>query len=208
MNTHEAAEQLLRFINARRDFVYHRCDDPYGHMGATIADSILQANNRYSSVEPRVSRILTRWPKATTVTAVLDVLAVVSATGFLNWQGKDRAHRFCEVLRLLKAEGVESESDFRTWLEKDSSLSKLRAISGIGPKTIDYFRIMVGLQGTAIDRRLLGFLALAGISITDGNYNTARDVITFAADLAGKRRSDFDHSIWRYMGDHEGAACA
>jgi hypothetical protein len=146
MTTDEAAQRLVAYIKSRPDFVYHKVDPPYGHIGATIADSVLQANNRYSSVTPRIQRILARWPRENTVTAVLDVLQRVPATQFLNWNGKDRADRFCEVLLLLKREGVETESDFQKWLEKETNLSKLRAIHGIGPKTIDYFRLMVGLQ--------------------------------------------------------------
>jgi len=207
MPTEKAAELVVDYVRSHSDFVYHKCDEPYGHIGATVADSILQANNRYSSVEPRVKRILTNWPAAKTVSSVVDLLVTVPATQFLNWRGRDRADRFCEVLRLLKEEGVESEADFQTWLGNDANLSKLIAIKGIGPKTVDYFRIMVGLQGVAIDRRLLRFLAMAGIPINETNYPAARDIINRAADLLSVPRSDFDHSIWRYM-DGRTEACA
>jgi hypothetical protein len=208
MPTEHAAKQLVEYVKSRPDFVYHKCDEPYGHIGATVADSILQANNRYSSVMPRVERIRKKWPGATTVTAVLGLLSSMPATDFLNWQGQDRADRFCDVLRLLRSEGVDSESDFKAWLEKNINLPKLHAINGIGPKTVDYFRIMVGLQGVAIDRRLLKFLSLAGISINQTDYNAAREIINRAADLLSISRSDFDHSIWRYMDGRGDAACA
>jgi hypothetical protein len=208
MTTDDAAQRLVDYIKSRPGFVYHKVDPPYGHMGATIADSLLQANNRYSSVTPRVRRILARWPRENTVTAVLDVLKSVPAVQFLNWNGKDRADRFCEVLLLLKREGVESESDFRTWLGKETNLSKLRSVHGIGPKTVDYFRLMVGLQGAAIDRRLLKFLGMAGIQFSQSDYATALAIINRAADLASVPRADFDHSIWRYVGDHVDSACA
>jgi len=208
MTTDEAAQRLFNYIKSLRGFVYHKVDPPYGHMGATIADSILQANNRYSSVTPRIQRILARWPRENTVTAVLDVLKSVPAVQFLNWNGKDRADRFCEVLLLLKREGVDSESEFRTWLGKETNLSKLRSVHGIGPKTVDYFRLMVGLQGAAIDRRLLKFLGMAGIPLTQSDYSAALAIINRAADLASVPRADFDHSIWRYIGDHVDSACA
>ena len=208
MTTDEAARRLADYVKSRSDFVYHKVDPPYGHMGATIADSILQANNRYSSVTPRIRRILARWPRENTVTAVLGVLESVPAVQFLNWNGKDRADRFCEILLLLKREGVESESDFRTWLEKDSNLPKLQAVHGIGPKTVDYFRLMVGLQGAAVDRRLLKFLGMAGISLSQSDYGTALAIINRTADLLSVPRADFDHSIWRYIGDHVNSACA
>jgi hypothetical protein len=208
MTTDEAAQRLVAYIKSRPDFAYQKADPPYGHMGATIADSILQANNRYSSVTPRIQRILARWPRETTVTAVLGVLKSVSAVQFLNWNGQDRADRFCDVLLLLKREGVESESDFRAWLEKDANLRKLHTIHGIGPKTVDYFRLMVGLQGAAIDRRLLRFLGMAGIPLSQSDYSAALAIIYRAADLASVPRADFDHSIWRYIGDSIDSACA
>jgi len=208
MSTDDAARRLVEYIKSLPDFVYHKVDPPYGHMGATIADSILQANNQYdSNVAPRIRRILARWPRENTVTAVLELLKSVPAMQFLNWNGKDRADRFCEVLHLLKREGVENESDFRTWLERDTNLPKLRAIHGIGPKTVDYVNLMVGLQGAAIDRRLLKFLGMAGILLNQSDYDTALAIVNRAADLACVPRADFDHSIWRYIGDHS-SACA
>lgn len=92
-----AALRLVDYIKSLPDFVYHKVGPGYGHMGATIADSILQANNRYEThVKPRIQTILTRWPNETTVTAVLDLLKSISTTQYLNWQGQDRADRFCE----------------------------------------------------------------------------------------------------------------
>jgi len=208
MATEKDAERVVDYVKSHSDFVYHKCDEPYGHVGATVADSILQANNRYSSVEPRVKRILTNWPAAKTVSSVLELLVTVPATQFLNWRGRDRADRFCEVLHLLKGEGVESEADLQTWLGNDTNLPKLTAIKGIGPKTADYLRIMVGLQGVAIDRRLLRFLAMAGVPIDETDYAAARDLINRAAELLLVPRSDFDHSIWRYMGSRTDEACA
>jgi len=198
MSTDEAAQRLVDYIKSRPSFVYYKCDEPYGHMGATVADSILQANNKYTThVKPRVERILARWPDEKTVTELLNLLESVSPTDYLDWQGEDRACRFRDVLHLFKEEGVENESDLKVWLEKK-----------VGDKTVDYFRIMVGLQGVAIDRRLLRFLAMAGTPISQSNYRAARDIVNRAADLASIPRRDFDHSIWRYMDDHEDKACA
>jgi hypothetical protein len=204
----EAAKRLVQYIESLPDFVYFKCDDPYGHIGATVADAVLQANNKYGShVEPRVRRIMASWPNEKTVSQVLTLLDSVSPTEYLDWSG-DRASRFFEILSLLKQEGVESESDLRAWLEKTPNLAKLDGISGVGDKTIDYLRIMVGLQGVAIDRRVLRFLEMAGIVTTLSNYSVARDIVNRAADVASVPRRDFDHSIWRYVGDHEGKACA
>ena len=125
MSPDEGARRLVQYIQSLTDFVYHKCDPPYGHMGATIADTILQANNKYDThVTPRVQRILRQWPNATTVTAVLDVLKSVPTVTFLNWSGVDRAERFDCILRLLKSEQVETEADLHEWLMKGAKSSK------------------------------------------------------------------------------------
>lgn len=119
---------------------------------------------------------------------------------FLNWSGKDRAARFTSILHLLKSEHVETESDLQTWLGRDANLKKLLAINGVGPKTVDYLKIMVGSQSVAIDRRLLKFFGMAGGPISPGDYNTARDILKGAAGLLSIPQADLDHSIWRYIG--------
>lgn len=202
------AQRLVQYIESRTDFILRKVDPPYGHMGATIADTVLQANNRYSSVTPRVQRILTRWPNATTVTAVLDLLESIPTVIFLNWNGVDRVERFDSTLRLLNAERVETETDLRTWMMNDANLKKLRAIHGVGPKTVDYLKIMVGSQSIAIDRRLLTFLSGAGIAVNPSDYDKAREILRRAAVLISVPLADFDHSIWRYIGGDKFVPCA
>jgi len=136
MSPDEGARRLLQYIQSLTNFVYHKCDPPYGHMGATIADTVLQANM------------------------------------------------------------------------KDASLQKVRAIHGVGPKTVDYLKIMAGLQSIAIDRRLMTFLGNAGIPINPSAYSTAREILRRAALLLSVPEADFDHSIWRYMGGEDIAPCA
>jgi hypothetical protein len=209
MSADEDARRLAQHIQALTDFAYCDVDPPYGHIGATIADSVLQANNKYDThVTPRIQRILKQWPNTKTVTALLDLLKSIPAVTFLNWKGKDRAEHFTSVLLLLKCEHVETESDLQTWLTDDASLKKLLAINGVGPKTVDYLKIMVGLQSIAIDRRLLKFFGIAGISINPGDYKTASDILKSTADLLSVRQADLDHSIWRYMGGERIVPCA
>jgi hypothetical protein len=84
------------------------------------------------------------------VTALLNLLRLIPAEEILNckdsdnskcWQGH-RVERFCTVLRLLSDEGIESEADLREWLAEGANLPKLRAIHGLGPKTVDYLKIL------------------------------------------------------------------
>ncbi len=82
-------------------------------------------------------------------------------------------------------------------LPNSSNILKLKAIKGIGQKTADYFKILVGISTCAIDRHLLNFLDFAGL--TDNEYSQAQDVINSTADLLSIDRAHFDHSIWQYM---------
>ncbi len=197
--TSSNAYQLAKFIDSIDDFeIYTDIDGNYDHIGATVADAILQANNRYAThVKPRVNRILETYPEARTTTAVINLLGNISAKELLSWNGEDRAERFHKIILLFAAESIETESDLCKWLLNSSNTLKLKAIKGIGQKTADYFKILVGISTCAIDRHLLSFLDFAGLTYNE--YSQAQDVINSTADLLSIDRAHFDHSIWQYM---------
>lgn len=192
-------EKLAQYVRSLPGFVfYETIDGDYDHIGATVADAVLQANNKYSTnVKPRINRILAKYPNARTTSSVLRLVESTSAAEFLDWRGEDRAERFSRVLALFAAEGIEIEADLREWLSCESNLPKLRAIKGIGPKTIDYFKILVGVSTSAIDRHLLNFLGLAGLAPC--GYLDAQSIINSTADILKVDRAYFDHSIWQFM---------
>ena len=192
-------EKLACYVRSLPDFEHYKTiDGHYDHVGAIVADAILQANMRYAThVRPRVNRILDRYPETRTTSSVLSVLELTSASEFLNWKGTDRIERFTVVLELLAAEGVETEKDLRKWLSNEPNLPKLQSIKGVGPKTIDYFQILVGISTSAVDRHLFRFLADAGLVVS--NYIDAQTKINAAADILAVDRAHFDHSIWQYM---------
>lgn len=195
----QRATSLAAFVRGLTDFeVYTTIDGDYDHIGATVADAILQANRRYASfVKPRVSRILEYFPTHRTTTAALDLLQTTPTADFLRLNDPARAARVDAVLALLMQEGVDTEAELREWLLHGDGVRKLRAIHGIGPKTGDYFKILVGIPESAIDRHLFGFLALAGMEPV--GYEEAQVIINATADLLGVGRAHFDHSIWQYM---------
>jgi hypothetical protein len=200
------AEKLAHYIRSLHGFVfYETIDGNYKHIGATVADAILQANNNYKvNVKPRVNRILAQYSSARTTSSVQSLLRSVPATEFLGWRGVDRAKRFSQVLDLFGAEGIENEANLREWLSLESNLPKLRAIKGIGPKTIDYFKILVGVSTSAIDRHLLNFLELAGL--VPCSYVDAQSIINATADIFRVNRAYFDHSIWQFMSKRAAAS--
>jgi hypothetical protein len=70
-------------------------DGNYHHLGATIADAVLQANMRYEThVRPRISRIRRLFPAAATMSGLKKILIERTASDFLDWRGTDRVNRF------------------------------------------------------------------------------------------------------------------
>jgi hypothetical protein len=192
-------EKLALYVRSLPDFeFYESIDGNYDHIGATVADAVLQANRKYKThVKPRVNRILASYPNARTTSSVLSLLKSIKAMEFLSVRDEGRAERLSQVLTLFAAEGIETEADLREWLSEGANLLKLRSIKGIGPKTVDYFKILVGVSTSAIDRHLLNFLQLAGLS--PRGYGDAQFIINAAADILSIDRACFDHSIWQYM---------
>ena len=90
-----APERLAKYVRSLSDFRIYECiDGNYNHIGATIADAVLQTNNRYSTnVKPRVNRILKEYPEANTTTSVLRHFTAISEQDFLNWRGEERSER-------------------------------------------------------------------------------------------------------------------
>jgi len=193
------AEKLAQYVLSLPDFEFYKTiDGNYNHIGATVADAVLQANMRYAThVKPRINRILATYPDARTTSSALALVADIGAIEFLSWRGVDRAERFSNVLALFASEGIETDDDLKIWLSDDANLSKLDDIKGVGLKTLDYFKILVGLPTSAIDRHLMNFLGLA--DLTPCGYCEAQAIINATADLLEVGREYFDHSIWQYM---------
>jgi hypothetical protein len=207
MTLGDKTAKLVNFIGGLTDFVVvTEIDGDYQHIGATIADAVLQANMKYEThVRPRITRIRRMFPEAETLSGLKKILTERTVNDFLDWRGMDRATRFQNIVDLFNSEDLETENDLRTWLLDGGNVLKLLKINGIGPKTTDYFKILTGIQTCAIDRRLLDFLKQAGIEIT--SYAEAKEIINSAADKMGVQRSYFDHSIWEYIGKESQSPC-
>ena len=59
--------------------------------------------------------------------------------------------------------GIENERQLAVWIEKSGNTEYLLSIKGIGPKTVDYLKMLSGCQSIAIDRHLFQFLRLANV---------------------------------------------
>jgi hypothetical protein len=208
------AVRFADYIKSLPDFDFID-DGPYDHIGATIADAVLQPQRDYDDfVTPKTDRILRLWRDVKTLSQLVELLKSVPASEFLDWNdNKDsrswlghRVERFRTIVSLFKSEGsIEAEDDLRPWLLDDCNPPKLYAIWGVGQKTVNYLGSLVGLPWVAIDSRLSWFIGASGLLIKPNDLTAQREVVCLAADILGVDRRVLDHSIWVYAGNKKPA---
>jgi hypothetical protein len=198
-NLQYVTNQLSSFIRALPDFqLVEYFDGLYNHMGATITDAALQAGINYDTVvRPRVQHVRQDYPQASTTSGFLRLLHEQGAEKVLRWKHPEKPARAVALATFLQTEGVETETDLANWLAVDSNLPGLRGVRGVGPKTVDYLKILCGMNTAAVDRHMYAFLEEAGVQVR--SYSEARALVNAVADEMGVHRAVLDHSIWRYM---------
>jgi hypothetical protein len=166
------------------------------HLGAVLADSVLQAGLNYSTVvRPRVLAILRTYPKLDTVSTLLGLIHERKTGEFLNWRHHEKVTRFEALLALLKEWGIENVQDLRTNLAAEHFCDAIQTINGVGPKTVDYMACLVGIDSIAVDRHVRSFAKRAGVENND--YLFLRKSFCCAADLLTIQRREFDAWLWR-----------
>jgi endonuclease III len=166
------------------------------HLGAVLADAILQAGLSYRNVvRKRVERIYSRFPEAATLSGLMVVIEQNGVAEFLLWSHPDKMSRFMSLTNLLLEHNINTTGDLRVWLEQSYARECLLSLQGVGPKTCDYLSCLVGIDCIAIDRHVRRFANGAGVAISD--YKKLKSVVSYAADLLGMTRRDFDAWIWR-----------
>ena len=141
----QKAEQVASYIRSLPGFEKRQQGGDYNHVGATLANVVLQSNNNYErTVRPRIKRIREKYADATTLHDLDRVLKQIGPQEFLRWNGTRKPKTFLELIDLLLREGVNSERDLREWLKKEGSEAKLLKIRFIGQKSVDYLKIWSG----------------------------------------------------------------
>jgi thermostable 8-oxoguanine DNA glycosylase len=98
---------------------------------------------------------------------------------------------------MLLTKGVQTEEDLRHWITMPLNGELLLTIKGVGPKTLDYMKMLVGLSTVAIDRHIRNFVAMAGVQAED--YNEIRLIIIETAEMLKTDPSTLDHQIWMHL---------
>lgn len=96
---------------------------------------------------------------------------------------------------------METVVDLRAWLGQAINIPRLKQLRGIGDKTADYFKILAGLQTTAIDRHLFKFLEEAGCPSKD--YDEAQSLLQAASAQLGVPYTVLDHNIRVFMSNRK-----
>jgi len=191
--------KLLNFIkenNHNFDEVTQRT--PYYHMGATITDSILQAGLNYRTVVyPRVANLLTNFYDYKSTTDFIILFQTIPLGKLINWRNEQKLNRIIETSWLLYNNQVENEDQLSTWLSDHKNINTLSEIKGIGPKTIDYLKMLSGQQAIAIDRHLFKFIELAGVVVK--TYDEAHILYCNVAKKLNIQKYELDKKIWSYM---------
>lgn len=166
------------------------------HLGAVLADSVLQAGLNYATVvRPRVIAILRDYPEADTVSAVLHLTRREKTAQFLNWRHHEKVSRFENLVSFLADWNIEDAHDLRGQLATERFCSEVQSIHGVGPKTVDYMACLVGIDSIAVDRHVRTFAKTVGVENDD--YAFLRRSFCCAADLLELPRREFDAWLWR-----------
>ena len=115
-------EQLANYIRSLAGFERYTPGGNYCHVGATLANAVLQSNNNYQrNVRPRVERIREEYARETSLQDIKRLLDKITAQEFLHWNGTRNPQTFNDLVELLSQEGVNTEDDLRQWLQRDDS---------------------------------------------------------------------------------------
>lgn len=205
-NLEKNAQKLSSYILTLPDFkILTQIDGGYNHIGATLTETILQAGLDYKNVvKPKVLKILAH-PEAKTVKGFLALTenGTSEFKNIIHWQDDKKPDLVVKLANFFNSESINTEKDLKKWLNKKKNSEKLRTIKGIGPKTVDYIKILVGIKNSAIDRHLFNFIENAGIRLEqtgyEKQYKEAQDIIDKAAEYLKTDKSILDYSIWSYM---------
>lgn len=194
------ALRLKEYIDKMDNFRFIEPENcPYrDHIGALFTDAILQAGVNYRSVvRPRVERVLLRFPEAETVSAFSRILNHYGVSNVLNWNNAAKIRRMEDLVSFCMLHSIETANDLTCFLNSVSGEEQLKEINGIGNKTCDYMKRLLGFDTVAVDRHIREFLVDADIMYDD--YFEIKEVVEFAADLMDMARRKLDYSIWLYM---------
>lgn len=198
------ALRLKEYISQIDDFIFIEPEYcPYiNHVGALFTDTILQAGVNYRSVVwPRVAHVLDTFPYATTVSIFAEILENYGTANVLHWSNAEKIQRMNELVLFCIDHQIETSRQLTEFLRFEQNVNMLKDIHGIGNKTCDYLKRLLGFDTVAVDRHIRSFMESADIFCDD--YFDIKEIVEYAADFMEMTRRELDYSIWSYMSRKE-----
>lgn len=198
------ALRLKEYISQIDDFKFVEPEYcPYiNHIGALFTDTILQAGVNYRRVVwPRVAHVLDTFPYASTVSIFAEILENYGTANVLHWSNAEKIQRMNELVLFCLDHQIETSKQLTEFMRYEKNVSMLKDIRGIGNKTCDYLKRLLGFDTVAVDRHIRSFMESADIYSDD--YFDIKEIVEYAADFMDKTRRELDYSIWSYMSKKE-----
>ncbi|MCK5051935.1 MAG: hypothetical protein KAS53_09450 [Candidatus Cloacimonetes bacterium] len=165
---------------------------------AVLAEVVLQSGMNYNNVvRPRIVRILKNYPDLNTIDKMNNVLDFNKVQEILIWKGKIRIKRFLKLVFFLNEQRINSTDELKLWLSLTSNQNQLLELEGIGPKSLDYLKLLVGISTIPIDRHLSNFAEMSGVSTKKYDYlsNLYKQVCKYLK----VEYHILDSAIWNFM---------
>lgn len=200
MNQNVEVNKLVNYIENHQEFNIIKSNYCFynTHLGAVLTDIILQSGLNYNTVVfPRVINVFNNFDRASDLNGLTDIINDIGLEKLLNWKNEVKIKRFQSVLEYLKNNSIQTTTELLIHLSYEDNVKDFLSIPGIGNKTIDYFFKLMHLETIAVDRHIIQFLTLANVDFH--NYQTAKKIVEFTADILNISRRDIDYSIWYYM---------
>ncbi len=198
----EAVDNVINFINridtSRIPTNWGRASARYEHIGAKLADATLQRGVNYErTVRRRVERMVDEYPEAGTTSGLLRLLKKVGAPTMLQMAAGAKPHTFLWLAKELAAREIDTVSELTIFLSDRWHANSLRRVKGVGPKTVSFLKLVVGLDAVAVDMHVLAALKAAGVPPCDPSE--AEQLLTLVARRLGMSVSEVDALIWQHQ---------
>ena len=174
------------------------CQARYDHMGAKLADAVLQRAVKYEVfVRPRVDRIARAYPTGKTTSGFRALLRSELPNEGPQCEGGSKPRTIVELAQFFVDQGVETTKDLRRWLRVARNPPSLMTVHGVGPKTVNFLKLLVGLDAIAVDRQILRFVREAGVDLKTPHVVEA--ILTKAGKRLGLSGAQVDQLVWRSL---------
>ncbi len=102
-----------------------------------------------------------------------------------------------ELTEFLAEHRIETAAELREWLQVPGNPERLLDLHGVGPKTVSFLKLLVGLDAVAVDLHIRRFVEEAGVIQRDPAQIEA--LLVRAGREIGLSGAEVDELVWRSM---------